>query len=377
MIESINHSPQTNSALSSNCSLLSNVFSSIISRSGSMMALEYSDDEVSVPTSNRSETAPPAKKARSSSAVVNTIRSSSTKKRVNKITPVTPQQKPTPYELFGTDSEEETEEPRGRKHGNDYDLTSYFTIRCLKAYSRQVQTIETGIYYIITKIYNANHIAHPDIVIKIRLSPDTKEWYHIVKFIETSRRQIRNCFIFSCLKDDRPFIRSIISPDRSREVSQKLHRRSEENRSQKEHLPTATTSVAMKHRSPSAPASVASTSRKSSARDVFGSDSDEDAVNVQPGKKNLPLCSYFSKRISHGVSRQSDQNKAGTHYVELKVYNCDEIKHIQPMNRWRHSIITVKNRTDDNTEAWKHLTEFIKATRREFKDCRPDIINGC
>lgn len=118
--------------------------------------------------------------------------------------------------------------------------------------------------------------------------------------------------------------------------------------------------------------------RRASARDVFGSDSDDEQCNnLKPGKKTAAaLTSYFTKRVPHGVVRQSNTEKEGSHYIELKVYKCDEIKHIQPMNRWRHAIITIKNKTDVDSEAWEHLTQFIKATRREFKDCRPDVISG-
>lgn len=68
--------------------------------------------------------------------------------------------------------------------------------------------------------------------------------------------------------------------------------------------------------------------------------------------------------------------KTGSHFIELKVYNCNEIKNVQPVNRWRHAVITIKNRTDDNTPAWGHLSQLIKETRKEFKGCRADILNG-
>lgn len=116
---------------------------------------------------------------------------------------------------------------------------------------------------------------------------------------------------------------------------------------------------------------------KASARDIFGSDSDDEHFNLsKPGKKIAKICSYFNKRVPQGVSRQTDSNKDGSHYIELKIYKCDEIKNVQPMNRWRHAIITIKNQSDVETEAWSHLTQFIKATRREFKNCPPDIISG-
>lgn len=173
------------------------------------------------------------------------------------------------------------------------------------------------------------------------------------------------------MRDDRPLIENIVPTERSREAEEVQRKTSHRSRS-------AETRSKREQRTPAPVAAVASTSSgKSSARDVFGSDSDDDGTVLPGNKKNLPICSYFSKRVSGGVSRQTDPNKGGSHYVELKVYNCNEIKHIAPMNRWRHAIISVKNRTDENTQAWAHLSEFIKATRREFKGCRPDVFNGC
>ncbi|XP_028167277.1 uncharacterized protein LOC114357726 [Ostrinia furnacalis] len=118
---------------------------------------------------------------------------------------------------------------------------------------------------------------------------------------------------------------------------------------------------------------------KASAKDVFGSDSDDEQFEQtvrKTGKMPAKITSYFTKRIPQGVSRQSDPNKDGSHFIELKVYRCDEIRNVQPMNRWRHAIISIKNQSDSDTEAWTHLTQFIKATRHEFKNCRPDIISG-
>lgn len=118
--------------------------------------------------------------------------------------------------------------------------------------------------------------------------------------------------------------------------------------------------------------------RKASARDVFGSDSDDDNFHIpKPGKKtSAPICSYFTKRVPHGVVRQTNVEKEGSHFVELKVYKYDEIKNVQPMNRWRHAIISIKAKSETDTPAWEHLAQYIRATRQEFKDCRPDVISG-
>lgn len=120
---------------------------------------------------------------------------------------------------------------------------------------------------------------------------------------------------------------------------------------------------------------------KTTARDLFGADSedeDEPAEHAasKSGKKIQPMYSYFTRKIARGYSRQSDENKVGSHYIELKIYKCDEIKNVLPLNRWRHAIVAIKNRTNDNTEAWRRLSEFVAATRKEFRENPPTFINS-
>lgn len=110
-------------------------------------------------------------------------------------------------------------------------------------------------------------------------------------------------------------------------------------------------------------------SKKSTARDLFGSESENEDSPALPGKKSSPIVSYMSRRLSNGHSRQVYDNKPGTHFIDLRIYRCDEIERVQPINRWRQAIICVKNRTDDNTEAWQHMANFIIATRKEYRNC--------
>lgn len=64
-----------------------------------------------------------------------------------------------------------------------------------------------------------------------------------------------------------------------------------------------------------------STAKKPTARDVFGSDN-EDEVDEQTnrsGKKPVLLTSYLTRRLANGVARQMFYSKPGSHYIELKV----------------------------------------------------------
>lgn len=115
---------------------------------------------------------------------------------------------------------------------------------------------------------------------------------------------------------------------------------------------------------------------KPTMQDLFGSDSEEDVIVApEETRKGTPIYSYITRRLANGISRQCNDKKTGSHYVELKVYSCNEIQNVQPINRWRHSVVTIKNRTDTDTEAWARLTDYIIATRKEFKDC-PQSFNS-
>lgn len=83
-------------------------------------------------------------------------------------------------------------------------------------------------------------------------------------------------------------------------------------------------------------------------------------------KKPPMIYSYVTRRLANGFSCQIDENKKGAFYIELKVYKCAEIERIQPVNRWRHSVITIKNKTNEDSESWRHLNEFIISTRRKY-----------
>lgn len=143
------------------------------------------------------------------------------------------------------------------------------------------------------------------------------------------------------------------------------------------------------HRPPKTTPSTSSSSKKVkinpvskphlTATDLFGTDSDEEDRDTHEttGKKpNTVLSSSITRRLATGHARQTLLTKAGTHYIELKVYRCDEIENVAPMNRWRQAVVAVKNRTDEGTEAWGHLTKFICATRKEFKSSPQTFLSS-
>lgn len=116
---------------------------------------------------------------------------------------------------------------------------------------------------------------------------------------------------------------------------------------------------------------------KPTARDLFGSDSDDDDA-IEPkakGKKPTPVYSYYTRRLANGYSRQSNEAKAGSHFIEFKLFKTDEIENVQPVNRWRHSIVTIKNKINVDSDTWRVIRELMAVTRKDFKNCPPNFIS--
>lgn len=288
------------------------------------------------------------------------------------------------YELFGTDSEDDSDDDTSSQEGKKYynNMFCYFIQKYPKVYSQQINKSNIGEYYITLKItFNIDTkesndqlklVRLADLIIKNMTNSDTEAWLHLIKFIRASKRQINQCvaffeynpICFYSFQDPAPALK------KPRPVSSNKGEMKKMKTEKKEKSKTASKRTSSVVQEPIV---------KASANDVFGSDSDDEQFKQamrKPGKTLPKITSYFTKRIPQGVTRQSDPDKEGSHFVELKVYRCDEIRKVQPMNRWRHAIITIKNQSDVDTEAWTHLTQFIKATRQEFKYCRPDIISG-
>lgn len=92
--------------------------------------------------------------------------------------------------------------------------------------------------------------------------------------------------------------------------------------------------------------------------------------NVEGNCSKNYLASYLTQREANGYTKMSFENKQGSHYVELKIYECDEIENVSAMNRWRHSIFNLKNRTNIDSPAWQHLIMFLTAVNKEYEGCR-------
>lgn len=104
------------------------------------------------------------------------------------------------------------------------------------------------------------------------------------------------------------------------------------------------------------------------AQDLFGYDSEEEPkANHGTSMAITPLHSVFVQTLARGVSKQVMTDKKGTHFFELKVYKCSDIEKVPAVNRWRHAVVSIKSKTDNNTDLWQQITNVVNTSRKEFR----------
>lgn len=101
--------------------------------------------------------------------------------------------------------------------------------------------------------------------------------------------------------------------------------------------------------------------------DLFGENSEDEEPEPSGTNSPPPLQSIFINRLATGLSKQVLPDKKGAYYIELKVYRTSDIEHIMPINRWRHSVSSLKIQTDSDSTVWQHLTNVVTAARKEFR----------
>lgn len=117
--------------------------------------------------------------------------------------------------------------------------------------------------------------------------------------------------------------------------------------------------------------------RSSTAHDLFGTDSDDDEPEGAVKKNgNKAILSYLTKKVANGYNRQVKANAVGSHYVELKVYNCADIENVLPVNRWRHAVLTYKCRMNPDSEPFKDLNKLVASAKKDFRDCPRTFISS-
>lgn len=113
--------------------------------------------------------------------------------------------------------------------------------------------------------------------------------------------------------------------------------------------------------------------------DLFGEDSDAEPPKTSNAATKTgipPLHSYFTRRQAKGYTRQMSETKEGRFYIELKIYNAEEVQKIMPINRWRYAITTIKIKLDEKNESWCSIKDFVKLTKKDFKNCPISVVGS-
>ncbi|XP_026745202.1 uncharacterized protein LOC113506560 [Trichoplusia ni] len=126
------------------------------------------------------------------------------KRKKSYIHPISLCMKPTSYEVFGTDSDDDREEEavgstQGKKNPP---LFSYFTRRVANGLSRQTDEKKTGRHYVELKNYDCaeierialiNRWRHSIIIITLKNRTDdgTPAWQHFKEFINKTRQEFK------------------------------------------------------------------------------------------------------------------------------------------------------------------------------------------
>lgn len=93
-------------------------------------------------------------------------------------------------------------------------------------------------------------------------------------------------------------------------------------------------------------------------------DSDLDVKSQQRNPQG-PLTSVLTRRVPDGKVRRSAL-LSGDLFIELKVYNVDDIKTIAPLDRWEKALVNLKLQVDSDSHEIKEITKLLKKCKERF-----------
>lgn len=92
------------------------------------------------------------------------------------------------------------------------------------------------------------------------------------------------------------------------------------------------------------------------------SDSEDEAT---PPKKAPLLQSALTRRVAGGVLRRC-ANLEGDVFVEVKIYNTNEILNVPPANRWEKAVVSLKYQGESDSPELAPLKTVLKLCRNRF-----------
>lgn len=112
---------------------------------------------------------------------------------------------------------------------------------------------------------------------------------------------------------------------------------------------------------------------KTKIYDVFGLASrKEEGESGKPGAKVLP--SYFINRVANGNERRTAVTE-GAFYVDLKLYATKDAQDTDSLDLWKKAQVRIKFHTDENSEQWGQLYNFVRSVDSIFKE-EPKFFSG-
>lgn len=79
------------------------------------------------------------------------------------------------------------------------------------------------------------------------------------------------------------------------------------------------------------------------------------------------LDSSITHKLPNGTTKRARVLK-GDFFIELKVYNTEDIRGELPDQRWKKSLLAVKAQIDADSSQWESLEKFVKQVKKLFED---------
>lgn len=100
---------------------------------------------------------------------------------------------------------------------------------------------------------------------------------------------------------------------------------------------------------------------KRSSWRVFDSDSEEEGTARPPQQ----LRSSYSKRVADGVVRRTAQLEGGL-FLDLKLYQVDDIKNVHPLKRHEKAVLALKFRGEPDSPELAALQQLLQRCKAKF-----------
>lgn len=96
---------------------------------------------------------------------------------------------------------------------------------------------------------------------------------------------------------------------------------------------------------------------------LFDSDSEEESAARPPQQ----LRSSYTKRVADGVVRRSAVLEGGL-YLDLKLYQVDDIKNIHPLKRHEKAVLALRFQADPDSPELTALQQLLQRCKRRFEE---------